>query len=30
MVSHTTAGAQSINKSTNKHKSSGYFDQQAF
>ena len=30
MVSHTTGGPQSINKSTNKHKSSGYFDQQAF
>ena len=30
MVSHTTGGPQSINKSSNKHKSSGYFDQQAF
>ena len=29
MVSHTTGGPQSINKSS-KHKSSGYFDQQAF
>ena len=30
MVSHTTGGPQNINKSSNKHKSSGYFDQQAF
>ena len=29
IVSHTTGGPQNINKSS-KHKSSGYFDQQAF